>query len=169
MESKELATSNGMNKPTQQAGLALRDSKGFTLIETIIYLALFSIIIGGGIVGAFGIIEGSDRASASAITQQEGLFVMRKLNWALTGATSASVPNAEHLVVIRDSVAIDFTLDGTTVEMDGIPLTSENVKISNLVFTKTVIVGKPDAIIARFVASGTKGASQSFETTKYLR
>ena len=48
----------------------MKQHQGFTLIETIIYLALFSIIIGGGMVSAYQIIQ-STNASHEKITVQE--------------------------------------------------------------------------------------------------
>ena len=56
----------------------MKKLKGFTLIETMIYTALFSIIIGGGIVSAYQIITSTQGSSNQLISEQEADFLMRK-------------------------------------------------------------------------------------------
>lgn len=53
--------------------------RGFTLIEVIVYLALFSILITGGISASFFILEGGDRNAARALLAEEGSFVIAKM------------------------------------------------------------------------------------------
>src|SRR3990167_4074727 len=68
--------------------------KGFTLIEVIIYIALFSLLMGSAFVVVYQLIEGSDKLSVKNTTQEEGNFVMRKFNWALTGISSINSPSS---------------------------------------------------------------------------
>ena len=65
---------------------------GFTLIEVIIYLALFSILIGGALVSAYSLIESNERNQTKAIVQNEGAFVLAKIDWALSGIQSVDQP-----------------------------------------------------------------------------
>src|SRR3989344_6349600 len=58
-------------------------SRGFTLLETIIYIALFSIIMGGTLVAVFNILEGGGNINTKNTAQDESTFVMRKIGWAL--------------------------------------------------------------------------------------
>ncbi len=67
-------------------------TKGFTLIEAVVYLALFGILMGGGIVAAYNTIEGLSRGQSHAMLEEEGVFIMGKINWALAGAQSVSLP-----------------------------------------------------------------------------
>lgn len=142
---------------------------GFTLIETLIYIALFAILIGGGITAAYGIIEGSDRTSSHAIVEQEGIFVLRKLNWAMTGATDANVFGST-LTINRGST-VTFSVSASAIEMNSALLTSLNVKASSVSFVEVpaVVGGRPKSVKASFWLTGTKGNKQYFETTKYLR
>jgi prepilin-type N-terminal cleavage/methylation domain-containing protein len=67
-------------------------NRGFTLLETMIYLALFGIIIAGGMVATYQIIEGTDATNNQVILQEEANFLLRKIDWALTGVTSITTP-----------------------------------------------------------------------------
>ena len=58
---------------------------GFTLIETIIYIALVAFLIGGGVIAAYAVIQGSGRASDAEALQEEGQFVVSGV-WLLRGS-----------------------------------------------------------------------------------
>ena len=57
--------------------------KGFTLIETLIYIALFALLIGGGVGSAYSLIASSDRITTGAMLEQEGNFLLAKIGWML--------------------------------------------------------------------------------------
>jgi len=65
---------------------------GFTLIETIIYIALLGFIIGGGLIAVFNILEGSGRTREAMYREQEAYFIGRKIDAILSEATSISEP-----------------------------------------------------------------------------
>src|SRR5213078_842008 len=65
--------------------------KGFTLIETLVYLALFAIMIGGIVAASYLLFESSNRNQTKAMMQEEKNFILGKINYALSGAKSASV------------------------------------------------------------------------------
>src|SRR3989344_9023228 len=67
---------------------------GFTLIETLVYLGLFSILIGGALVAAFGIFESNGRNQTKAMVQEEGQFLAAKIDWVLSGVRSVDAPPA---------------------------------------------------------------------------
>ncbi len=69
-------------------------TRGFTLIETIIYLALFSILMGGAVVTAYNLFESSSRAHTIAMIQEEGDFLLGKVDWMLYGAEAITAPSA---------------------------------------------------------------------------
>ncbi len=60
---------------------------GFTLIETILYIALFAIIMGAVLMATYRMIESTDKAQVKSLVQNEAQFAIRKYNWLLTGAT----------------------------------------------------------------------------------
>ena len=159
----------------------MKNFKGFTLIETIIYLGLFAIVIGGGMIAAYSIIQGTDANNNQVIVQEEGNFLLRKLDWALTGATAVTVPNQDTtLNVTKGGATLIFDLSGGNLTLDrgsgAAQLNTSSSAItltpSSHLFTKTVTAGEPDAITANFTISSVSAGrtfSQSFTTTRYLR
>lgn len=158
---------------------------GFTLIETLLYLALFSIIIGGVLVSAYQIIQASTASQENALIQEEGHFLVAKFNWAMTGATAINEPTPppppgtnSGLILQVDKPGfpsfITFTTNGADLLIDKgsgpLPLNSDSVRVENLIFTTTTAVNKPTALQANFrVTSKLTGKYQDFSTTKYLR
>jgi prepilin-type N-terminal cleavage/methylation domain-containing protein len=63
--------------------------KGFTLIETIVYMALLGLIMTGALVSTYELISSSQKSSGKATVQEEGTFVERKFEWALSDLASA--------------------------------------------------------------------------------
>ncbi len=66
-------------------------NSGFTLIETMIYIALFALIMTGTIVSIYGILGSSARNQLKAMVQEEGSFLVGKVDWSLNGASSIEV------------------------------------------------------------------------------
>lgn len=163
----------------------MKNDSGFTLIETIIYLALFSIVIGGGMVAVFQVIQSASASNNHIIVQEEGNFLLRKIDWALTVATVISQPlsnatgtsleinsGANKLTFTLNSTSSSLTLKrGIVIGVDGIPLNSSGVAVSDLSFYRGPS-GKPDSITASFKLTSIhagKPAMQNFSITKYLR
>lgn len=66
---------------------------GFTLIEAVIYMALFGLLIGGAVTSAYNLFEASARGEAHGLLQEEGDFLIAKINWALYGVQAVSTPS----------------------------------------------------------------------------
>src|SRR4030042_5686193 len=127
----------------------LPSQAGFTLIESLLYIALFSIIIGGALVAVYQMIESSDAVSAKNIVEMEGSFLLRKIDWALTGISDTCTPALGALCVNKTNFADNpikigydaaaksaWMIRGTEgVGSDDI-LTSGNIEITNLTFTE---------------------------------
>jgi len=155
-----------------------KHQRGFTLIETIIYIALFSVLIGGGLVTVYELIDGSGKLSAKNTVQEEGNFVLRKLNWALTGVSgitspSSGTPLSNTLSVNKyDGNRINVELNGTKIEIEEsdngntfTPITTDNIKVSSLEFEYLPSQGEaPVGVKATIVIDG-----YDFSITKYLR
>jgi len=163
-----------------------RKNSGFTLIEVIIYIGLFSIIIGGGMVAAYGIIEGTDAGSNKIVLQEEANFLLRKINWALTGATLVNVSgtrleSTKEVGGVSKTFSFNLCGDNLTIEEGAgrtcanspIILNSSSIEVAaTTLFIKTTGSGKPDAITTNFTLTTTqngRNSSQIFSTTKYLR
>ena len=60
--------------------------RGFTLIEVIIYLALFSILMAGSLSAAFALCESGGHERTRALVLEEGNFIISKTEWELSYA-----------------------------------------------------------------------------------
>ena len=163
-----------------------KHQSGFTLIETLVYLALFTIIIGGTMVTVYQVIEASGAQQAKTILQEEGNFILAKLNWALTGAIDDTEIASPTLVNSSDRLTIN-NAPGSTLRFEAdlnngnirfnsggglFELNSDRVSVST---TTPHIFSQPtdNKIQANFTLNTLsrqgKLFSQNFELTKYLR
>ncbi len=146
--------------------------KGFTLIETLIYIALFTILIGAGFSTAFGLIQSGESLGNKNITNSELDFVLRKIDWAMNGVETINIPNfgtpiSSVLSVTKyDGTTIQIRKNATSTEINEngnwIPLTSANVEVEALGFQ--YISGEPNGVIATTTINKI-----SATTTKYIR
>lgn len=150
-----------------------KSKRGFTLIEVIIYIALFSVLLGTAFVTAYGLIENSGKLDAKGNTAEEAGFVLRKIEWALTGAENIAAPSAANpasatLVVTRyDGNTVTIRLNNNKIEIKEsnngntfVPITTQNVSAGNLQFTYI----SPGGITAAVTIDG-----KDFNLTKYIR
>lgn len=80
---------------------------GFTLVEAIIYIALFSILFTGLFVSIFPLFMGAERLTENVAADSESAFILSKINFAindtLTSANATStLPNAHELVLSQN-------------------------------------------------------------------
>lgn len=66
-------------------------TKAFTLIEIIMYLALFSLLIGGVVSASFAFEESSENTVARALLNEEELFIINKISSDTSNATDAKI------------------------------------------------------------------------------
>lgn len=158
--------------------------KGFTLIETIIYIGLFSLLLGTAFIAAYHIIDGSRELSARTVVQSEGNFVIRKINWALIGAETITIPSSSPTTNLRvtkyDGTKIEICLDvnkikihqgtfGSCDDTNYVALTTDNVTVSTLEFKLIPAIGSgPKGIKSTIIITENK-AEFPFTITKYLR
>ncbi len=139
----------------------LKNNSGFTLVEVLIYSALFSLMMVGALGGAYMVIQGANQSNARLLVDDEANFVLRKINWALTGVSFISVPSPgltlNTLDVTKTGVgSVKFRLNSENIEMDAgsgyIPLDTVNVIAASLSFEHipASVGGKPAAIKAIF-------------------
>ncbi len=151
--------------------------RGFTLIETVIYIALLGLIMSGAVMMSYQLLQGSGSTSARSTVQDEGGFVLRKLSWALSGATDISGGGSALTVTRADGNTTYLRLNGNVIEIrenatgaNYEPITTEkNVQASALQF---VVAGSnPKSLNATFkikTANGTD-APLPFSFKRYLR
>lgn len=157
-----------------------KNGSGFTLIETLVYIALLGLMMGGTIMAVYEILQGSGFVSTKTTAQNEGSFVLRKINWALSGVKTITVP----LVGCGSELAVS-KFDGTTAviqlgsgldaekilmkENAGtfLPITTDNVQVTNLQFCK--IVSDSIGVSAAVTVKTANSSALDFTTTKYIR
>jgi prepilin-type N-terminal cleavage/methylation domain-containing protein len=144
-------------------------NKGFTLIEMVIYMALFSIIMGGLIVTVFQLVQSSEKLTSKDIVQGEINFVLKKLDWTLIGASSISVSaDKKTLTVTNNSNSYVFKLENKKIKLNGADLTTSNVEVTNLVFNK--INTDPSGVSVDLKIKELNSSNEASTTyTKYLR
>lgn len=83
---------------------------GFTLLETIIYVALFSVLMSGSIITVYQLLESTEINQTALLVQAEALFVNQKLSWAFSGATEVTVISSSTLRITRPDSGLDNPL-----------------------------------------------------------
>ncbi|MDQ5922516.1 MAG: hypothetical protein QG644_224 [Patescibacteria group bacterium] len=166
-------------------------NSGFTLIETMIYIALFALIMTGTIVSIYGILGSSARNQLKAMVQEEGSFLVGKVDWSLNGASSIEVrDNGFSLTITKyDGSVIKLSISPTdgnmTLTEDGIEnvLNNSNVEIECASLSEEMgcfnyTESSGEGINARKLSTyftvnsrTSEGMpySQDFSTIKYLR
>src|SRR3990167_6326959 len=69
-------------------------NKGFTLLETLIYIALLGMLLTGVLLTAYPLFTGAERITKNVTAEGEAAFILRKISWALSSAASVSTPSA---------------------------------------------------------------------------
>jgi type II secretory pathway pseudopilin PulG len=155
--------------------------KSFTLLEMMIYVALFSLIMIGSLITAWELIRTSQMTSERVTIEEEGNFLMRTMSWALTGVSSISTPSVlatttDTLVVHKygfpaNPITIRYNSASSSIEIqEGVgnpfyPLTTPDVSVSGLEFAYREETGLgPAGVLASTTISGI-----AFALTKYIR
>ncbi|MEK7151153.1 MAG: prepilin-type N-terminal cleavage/methylation domain-containing protein [Patescibacteria group bacterium] len=153
-----------------------KNNKGFSLIEVLIYSAIFSLMLVGVLGGVYMIIQGANQSNARLVADDEANFVLRKINWVLTGTNSINVPGAglsgSTLSVNKAGIIlpIKVRLHLQNIELDSgtgtyVPLDTANVVAASLSFQHIPASGnKPPAVRAVFYLNDI-----FYETIRYLR
>jgi prepilin-type N-terminal cleavage/methylation domain-containing protein len=157
--------------------------RGFTLIEIIIYIALLGALMTGALTSAVTLIQSSASSNGKATVQEEGSFVQRKLQWALSGLTATPTVGNNNggnacwqtLSVTKTGVVnplrFRHSVSTSSVEVSEdngttyYPLTTENVSVSCVKFAVTPANGSVPAGVTATVTIG----GLDFVVTKYLR
>lgn len=131
-------------------------NRGFTLIEALIYLALFTLILGGIVVAAYALFETNTHAGAAAMLQEEKEYLLAKVGQVLDRADTVSLLSSSKLNVMQFGVAspVVITSTGGNLTIDGIVLNNTNVTVTGLTFTHTYLGGaNPETVNMTFTLS----------------
>lgn len=88
--------------------------RGFTLIEAIIYIALLGLIMTGAVATAYQLLSGAGSLATKNTAGEEGNFVLRKLDWALTGTSTLARITSPALGAYAGTLSLTRA-DGNTI------------------------------------------------------
>lgn len=93
--------------------------KGFTLIELLIYSAIVAVVLGSSFSFAWTIISNNIKSASLREVRHNAWFAMEKMSQAIEAGQSPSI----------------FTVDSGILYQNGLPLTTDNVRVADLQFT----------------------------------
>ena len=142
------------------------NQQGFSLIETVIYVALLGFIMGGGLIAVYNILEGSGRTRESMYREQDAYFIGRKIDSILSETNYASViisevthPNS----LSTQSASMSLVDDVIVLSRNGgggVPLNDNLIKAEDLFFQKSAT---SSVVTSSFTLDG-----QIYSATHYL-
>jgi len=142
------------------------NQQGFSLIETVIYVALLGFIMGGGLIAVYNILEGSGRTRESMYREQDAYFIGRKIDSILSETDYASViisgithPNS----LSTQSASMSLVDDAIVLSRNGgggVPLNDNLIKAEDLFFQKSAT---SSVVTSSFTLDG-----QIYSATHYL-
>jgi prepilin-type N-terminal cleavage/methylation domain-containing protein len=146
-------------------------NRGFTLIETIVYLALMGLLLSGAILASYQILTSSSALDTKNTTAEEAAFVMRKLDWAFASASDFTPIGSHEIQISRyDTDTIDIRWSaGSPVEMQETgsggfqPITTDNISVTDLTFVEND-VGSLKGVDITLQVNGL-----TFTATHYIR
>ena len=159
--------------------LAIKNNRGFTLLEVMLYLVLFSLVVGGIIALSHSVLSQRVKNQVIAEVNYQAEAVNAAIIRAVHEASSVSAPTpgngAGSLTLAMPSSQINPTVfqavfDSSTTRLqisEGSPavknfLTNSHVTIGNLNFTNAAVSGGKDSIKFQFDLS-YKSSSQRSE------
>lgn len=164
---------------TSNSSVYIKRTRGFTLMEALIYIAIFSILMSGAVVASYNLLEGGGRNKNAIGIQEEGTFLNRKINWALTGASAVSAsPDGTTLTITRSDLGSQSPLviigNGTMMTITRgasapIALNSDRFRVTGPVTGHTFSIlptsaGRPSSVTVSFQIQ-----SRPFIFRTYLR
>lgn len=142
------------------------------MIEMIVYIALFSFVIGAGISTAFFLTTEAGSTEREVLADAEANFLLRKTDRVLGGASSISSPvagSSGSTLTVSNSGTVSITQSATDILIDRgsgwVLLTSGNFDVSSLNFTHVAPAGgRPAELQMTFTLS-----DKAYEKTYVLR
>ncbi|OGE82841.1 MAG: hypothetical protein A2846_04340 [Candidatus Doudnabacteria bacterium RIFCSPHIGHO2_01_FULL_49_9] len=153
----------------------MKEQNGFTLIETLVYIVLLAIVMGGILMVTYQLVEGTDRTLAKVIEEEEANFILRKIDWALSNVDDINLPvsgsgatlSVDKIGYGSNPIAFDLSGGAFRVSKGGgapVDLTTSNVAVSSLSFQRVTVPGQPEQIVVTFDLNG-----QPYSMTRTLR
>jgi len=150
-------------------------SQGFTLVETLIYTAIFVMLVSALAVFASNLNSSRLRAQIILEVNDQGTSIVRTVGQAIRNAQSINSPtignSASSISVATVNPATNptvFSQIGETIYMtegagNPIPLSNSKVRLTNLTFTNLSRSSTPGVIKFSFTMQNTAGTSRAEE------
>lgn len=144
-----------------------RRESGFTLIEVLVYLGLYAIIFAGALSGVYALEESSVHNQATAMMQEEGDFLIDKIEWSIDQASSVqNSAGASSRLVLSNidggsmqvfSANGDMEIQSTDTQPEA--LNNSNTSVDDLTFTTVYTNSSPQSVSITFtlVSTTTEG------------
>lgn len=125
----------------------MKSNNGFTLLETLIYIGLVSVITSSFIAASYQIIDSRGRVQNQLELIENKKFLVEKLRWVLASNESINSPNLDasggslsvnKLNYGSNPMVVDLSANQIRLTLGGgqpVPLTNSQVAVTNLAFT----------------------------------
>lgn len=125
----------------------MKSNSGFTLIETLIYIGLVSVITSSFIAASYQIIDSRGRVQSQLELTENKKFLVEKLRWVLASNESINLPGLDasggslsvnKLNYGSNPMVVDLSANQIRLTLGGeqpVPLTNSQVTVTNLAFT----------------------------------
>ncbi|MFH1451450.1 MAG: prepilin-type N-terminal cleavage/methylation domain-containing protein [bacterium] len=158
--------------------------KGFTLIETLIYIAIIGMIVSSFVIFVLSISASRTKTYAVQEVQANSRFALDLLSQRIKSAQGiiSPTPGNSASILILDMADADLTfnvtagvLSATEGLADSIPITSSEVDVSSLIFTNLTAAEERENIRIEMTVNYQENNSkeydysQSFQTAVSLR
>lgn len=119
-----------------------KNESGFTLVETIVYMGLFGIVLGGLVLSAYLLMSSAGRSTARACLEADSHFILQKIAFALKRSADICQPvhDSGNELVLSIDASCDFVVQhsGSNVLWDDRPLNSDDVRVDRLTFVHRI-------------------------------
>ena len=116
-------------------------TKAFTLFETLIYMALFGVLMSSALIAVYDLQRSAEYNRTGIAIQEEGTFINRKLNWMLMGATAVVISNPYTIAITRNDLGsqspLHFSIHDNRAYLRRsgnieVPLTGDEFLVTNM-------------------------------------
>lgn len=122
-----------------------RNSRGVTLIEVLVYLALFAVLVGGVVVSVYSMFMVTGRTGTMSMVQMEGDFLIAKIDTLLTQADSVAVSSGV-LMATKGVETVSIYASSTNMFLqrsgNAVPINNPDIQVQNFVVNNSNSAGK---------------------------
>lgn len=144
-----------------EASVGRKTVRGFTLIETLLYIGLFGVLLTSVVLVAYPLMTGADRLNQRVTEEGEAAFVLHKIASALYAAEVTDIEiSSGALIIWNGADAVTFREEDDAIELSRggtfTPLTASRVVFSDFSADYTASTGGniPHTLVVNFTVGG---------------